>query len=60
MNLYHIWCDLADGVSDVDFARHLDAFLGHLRDQGALESFRVTRRKLGLVSRFRSFYPVFV
>ncbi len=48
MDLYHIWCDLKDGVSDMDFAARVDAYLGHLRDGGAIEGFRVTRRKLGL------------
>ncbi len=48
MDLYHIWCDLQAGVSDLDFCRKLDAWLGHLRQDGLIEGWRLTRRKLGL------------
>lgn len=48
MNLYHIWCDLVPGTRDLDFARAVEGWLGHLREQGAIEAFRITRRKLGL------------
>lgn len=48
MNLYHIWCDLKDGESDVMFADALGQFLGHMRDNGLIAGFRLTRRKLGL------------
>lgn len=48
MDLYHIWCDLKPGESDVVFCDHLQAYLAHLRDDGLIESFRITRRKLGL------------
>ena len=30
MNLYHIWCDLKDGVSDLDFVEALQGYLGAL------------------------------
>ena len=48
MNLYNIWCDLKPGVGDLDFAAKLGAYLGHLEDQGLIEGWRLTRRKLGL------------
>jgi hypothetical protein len=48
MDLYHIWCDLQPGVGDLAFAEKLAAYMGHLRDQGLIESWRLTRRKLGL------------
>lgn len=48
MDLYNVWCDLKPGVSDVVFGEQLAAYLGHLRDQGLIESWRLTRRKLGL------------
>ena len=48
MDIYHIWCSLKPGVKDTDFARHLDGYLGHLREAGAIEGWRLTRRKLGL------------
>ncbi len=48
MNIYHIWCDLKPGVADLTFTEKVSAYLGHLKDQGLIEGFRVTRRKLGL------------
>jgi hypothetical protein len=48
LNLYHVWCDLKPGVSDVGFCEHVDKYLGHLKAQGLVEGWRVTRRKLGL------------
>ena len=48
MNIYHVWCDLKPGVGDVAFTEKVAAYLGHLKDQGLIEGFRLTRRKLGL------------
>jgi hypothetical protein len=48
MDLYHIWCDLAEGVSDTAFVAGAERYLGHLRDQGLIAAWRLTRRKLGL------------
>ena len=48
MDIYHVWCDLQPGVSDLDFSRQAAAWLGHLRDQDLIEGWRLTRRKLGL------------
>lgn len=48
MDIYHIWCDLAAGVSDTAFVDAVDVYLGGLRDAGELERYRITRRKLGL------------
>src|SRR6202035_3785563 len=48
MNLYHVWCDLKPGVGDVMFSEKVSAYLGHLKEQGLIEGFRLTRRKLGL------------
>jgi hypothetical protein len=50
MDIYHIWCDLADGVGDIELTERLETFLGHLEARGAIEGHRVTRRKLGLSS----------
>jgi hypothetical protein len=47
MNLYEIWCDLKPGMSDMAFAERTADWLGRLRDEGAIERFRLTRRKLG-------------
>lgn len=48
MNLYEIWCDLKPGMSDMAFAERTAAWLDRLRDEGAIEGWRLTRRKLGL------------
>jgi hypothetical protein len=48
MDLYNIWCDLAPGVGDMAFSEKLGNYLGYLKEQGAIESWRLTRRKLGL------------
>ncbi len=48
MDLYHVWCDLAPGVRDLAFRERLDAYMTHLRNQGLIAGWRLTRRKLGL------------
>ncbi|MBW2425028.1 MAG: hypothetical protein JRG86_12300 [Deltaproteobacteria bacterium] len=48
MDLYHIWCDLERGVSDLGFCEEVERYLGALRDAGRIEAFRISRRKLGL------------
>jgi len=48
MNIYHAWCDLKPGVGDLDFSEKVARYLGHLKEQGLIEGFRLTRRKLGL------------
>lgn len=48
MDLYHIWCDVRPGTSDVEFAERVTAYLGKLVSDGRIASFRLTRRKLGL------------
>ena len=48
MDLYHIWCDLKPGVRDTALTEAIAKYLGHLKSEGKIESFRLTRRKLGL------------
>ncbi len=48
MDIYHAWCDLKPGVGDLQFAEQVTAYLGHLKEQGLIEAWRLTRRKLGL------------
>ncbi len=48
MDVYHAWCDLNPGVSDVDFSEKLAKYMGHLKEQELIEGWRLTRRKLGL------------
>ena len=47
MNTYAIWVDLAAGQSDLEFSNSLNAYLGHLKDEGLVEGWRLQRRKLG-------------
>ena len=48
MDLYHIWCDLKPGVRDVALVEGTQKYLGYLKSEGLIESWRLTRRKLGL------------
>ena len=48
MDLYHIWCNLMPGTSDVEFTDAVDRYLTKLREEGRVVGHRVTRRKLGL------------
>lgn len=47
MDTYHVWADLKEGVNDLTFCEDLAAFMEHLADQGAIEAWRLQRRKLG-------------
>src|SRR5215471_16889588 len=48
MDVYHIWCNLKDGVSDLEFAASVRDYLEHLKEAGLAAGYRITRRKLGL------------
>lgn len=48
MDLYHIWCELKAGESDLAFADNVARYLGSLKASGLIQGFRLTRRKLGL------------
>jgi hypothetical protein len=47
MDVYVISFDLKPGVSDVTFADHVSAYLGALKQEGRIETWRLLRRKLG-------------
>ena len=51
MDIYHVWCNLKPGLGDAEFSQRLGAYLGHLKEQGLIAGWRLTRRKLGLASR---------
>ncbi|HXZ86554.1 MAG TPA: DUF6614 family protein [Myxococcota bacterium] len=51
MDVYHVWCDLKPGTSDLDFARDVGTYLSSLKERGHIAGFRLTRRKLGLGPR---------
>lgn len=48
MDIYHIWCDLKPGVSDLEFVDDVGDYLDALEANGSLQSWRLMRRKLGL------------
>jgi hypothetical protein len=48
MDIYHIWCDLKPNVKDMEFVESVNLYLNGLQQSGKLETFRITRRKLGL------------
>ncbi|HEY1709070.1 MAG TPA: DUF6614 family protein [Rhizomicrobium sp.] len=47
MNLYHTWFDLKPGTKDTNFARSMARYMEHLKENGLIEDWRLTRRKLG-------------
>jgi hypothetical protein len=48
LDIYHAWCDLKSGTSDTAFADNVTGYMGHLKEQGLIEGWRLMRRKLGL------------
>jgi hypothetical protein len=48
VDIYHVWCDLKPGVGDLEFSEKVASYLGHLKEQGLIQGWRLTRRKLGL------------
>ena len=48
MDIYHAWCDLKPGVGDLEFSEKVAGYLSHLEEQGLVQGWRLTRRKLGL------------
>jgi hypothetical protein len=48
MDTYHVWNDLREGVSDLEFAAAVGAWMEHLQSEGSIAGWRLSRRKLGL------------
>jgi hypothetical protein len=48
VDIYHVWCDLKPGVADITFAGQVAAYMDHLKNEGLIAGWRLTRRKLGL------------
>lgn len=51
MDIYHVWFNLKPGTGDTELSDRLGAYLGHLKEQGLIVGWRLTRRKLGLGPR---------
>jgi len=50
MNIYHIWCDKIQGISDTQWVNNMKSFLDHLVTEKKMESYRITRCKMGFRS----------
>jgi len=50
MDIYHIWCDKTEGITDTDWVKNMQGFLQHLVNESKMESFRITRCKMGFRS----------
>ena len=48
MDIYHVWCNLKQGVGDTEFSDAATAYFEHLKSEDRLSGYRITRRKLGL------------
>ncbi|MBI1392854.1 MAG: hypothetical protein GC152_08955 [Alphaproteobacteria bacterium] len=50
MNLYHCMIELKDSERALAFSSAVEAWLGHLKDEGLILGWRLFRRKFGLAS----------
>lgn len=50
MDIYHIWANKEGDISDHEFADNIKQFLDQLKEEGKIESFRITRCKMGFRS----------
>lgn len=50
MDIYHIWADKEGDISDLDWVNNMKSFLDHLVVEGKMESYRITRCKMGFRS----------
>ena len=50
MDIYHIWADKDGDITDLEFVNNIKAFLEHLKSEGKMETYRITRCKMGFRS----------
>ena len=50
MDIYHIWADKDGDITDLEFVNNMKAFLEHLKSEGKMETYRITRCKMGFRS----------
>jgi hypothetical protein len=50
MDLYTIWADLEGVISDLVWVKGMISFFDHLISEGKMESYRITRCKMGFRS----------
>lgn len=47
MQYYQMWFNLIDSRRDVEFAHAVEAYMNHLKGDGRIEGWQLTRRKFG-------------
>ena len=50
MDIYHIWANKEGDISDSAWVDNMKGFLEHLKDESKIDSYRITRCKLGFRS----------
>ena len=50
MDIYHIWADKTENISDKDWVTNMRSFLDHLVQEEKMVSYRITRCKMGFRS----------
>jgi hypothetical protein len=50
MDIYTIWADKEGDISDLDWVNNMKGFFDHLVGEGKMQSYRITRCKMGFRS----------
>jgi hypothetical protein len=50
MDIYHVWADKEGDISDIEWVSNMRGFFDHLISEGKMESYRITRCKMGFRS----------
>lgn len=50
MDIYHVWADKEPGITDSEWVTNMRGFLDHLVSEGRMQSYRITRCKMGFRS----------
>ena len=50
MDIYHIWADKEGDISDKEWVENMKSFLDHLVKENKMQSYRITRCKMGFRS----------
>ena len=48
MTIYHTWCNLKEGVRDMEFVERVRAYFDYLTEQDLVKGYRIMRKQLGL------------
>ena len=50
MDIYHIWADKEGDITDKEWVDNMKSFLDHLVTEGKMQTYRITRCKMGFRS----------